>query len=523
MHQLTLIPYKKNNKWGFCDPNKKIIIDCVYNQVETFYEGFAEVSIGYNKRGIIDINGKIFVPLIYSQISLNKGDSAFIVQDANSKYGLYYNGNLVIDVKFDFISYYSKEFIAVKQNDKWLIQNIRGTAYPLNFELRAYREGYFGKPSENPPYLLSENICIHEFHGLSIFINGIKKDIPFRINEISKIRTTNRELFVATVHNDKSYESEQINIAIYDATFNHLFPNETFGNTTFAEVIHQEDILDYLLIKDFNNKTYVFNEEFELIQVLEIDVTSEFSEGYAIVKTDSPSVKYGLINKALDTVLDFIYDEITTFNDGLSKVKLNGKYGFINKNFELVIDCIYDEAYSFKDGLSKVKFDEKYGYINPSGKIIIPTVYYKLGEFVDGFCSATLSRNFTNSCCLIDLNNKIISATDYSFYYGGPSFIKDKYIAIIHRAESGYGLLNNDGTEILSCQYLIEGTFTEGYARIEYNDKWGLVNVNGEIVIPFTFEKLYDGFSSENSRYWFAKLDEATFGYIDCNGNQFWE
>ena len=40
-----LIPYRKKDKWGFCTPDKKIVIDCVYDEVERFKEGLARVKL----------------------------------------------------------------------------------------------------------------------------------------------------------------------------------------------------------------------------------------------------------------------------------------------------------------------------------------------------------------------------------------------------------------------------------------------------------------------------------------------
>jgi hypothetical protein len=45
-----LIPYRKKDKWGFCTPDKKIVIDCVYDNVESFSKGIARV----------EENGKVF-------------------------------------------------------------------------------------------------------------------------------------------------------------------------------------------------------------------------------------------------------------------------------------------------------------------------------------------------------------------------------------------------------------------------------------------------------------------------------
>ena len=43
-----LIPYRKGDKWGFCDWNKNVIIDCVYDKAFYFHKGVAEVVLNYN-------------------------------------------------------------------------------------------------------------------------------------------------------------------------------------------------------------------------------------------------------------------------------------------------------------------------------------------------------------------------------------------------------------------------------------------------------------------------------------------
>ena len=49
-----------------------------------------------------------------------------------------------------------------------------------------------------------------------------------------------------------------------------------------------------------------------------------------------------------------------------------GKWGFFNEAGELVIDFIYDNVESFKNGLAKVKFNNKWGIINRKGEVVIP-------------------------------------------------------------------------------------------------------------------------------------------------------
>ena len=32
----VVIPYRKGNKWGYCAPDKKLLIECIYESVSQF-------------------------------------------------------------------------------------------------------------------------------------------------------------------------------------------------------------------------------------------------------------------------------------------------------------------------------------------------------------------------------------------------------------------------------------------------------------------------------------------------------
>ena len=52
----TLIPYRKGDKWGYCDWNKKIVIPVQYDDAWLFSEGLALVKVN-GKWGFIDTKG----------------------------------------------------------------------------------------------------------------------------------------------------------------------------------------------------------------------------------------------------------------------------------------------------------------------------------------------------------------------------------------------------------------------------------------------------------------------------------
>jgi hypothetical protein len=80
----TLIPYRKGDKWGYCDWNKKIVIPIQYDGAGLFSDGLALVYIK-GKFGFIDTKGNMVIPAAYDQ---TYGFSEGLAQvEVNDKWG----------------------------------------------------------------------------------------------------------------------------------------------------------------------------------------------------------------------------------------------------------------------------------------------------------------------------------------------------------------------------------------------------------------------------------------------------
>lgn len=58
---MSLIPYRKGDLWGYASQDKSIIIKPEYEEAQRFYEGFAAVKKG-GKYGYINAEGKVVIP-----------------------------------------------------------------------------------------------------------------------------------------------------------------------------------------------------------------------------------------------------------------------------------------------------------------------------------------------------------------------------------------------------------------------------------------------------------------------------
>ena len=77
-----LIPYRKKDKWGFCTTDKTIVINCIYDRVFPFNDGFALVTIN-KKWGYINANGNILNNCWYDYATDFSNDLAMIFLMAN--------------------------------------------------------------------------------------------------------------------------------------------------------------------------------------------------------------------------------------------------------------------------------------------------------------------------------------------------------------------------------------------------------------------------------------------------------
>ena len=58
---MSLIPYRQGNLWGYADPDKQLVIKPEYDEANPFYEGYASVKKG-EKYGYINKAGKVVIP-----------------------------------------------------------------------------------------------------------------------------------------------------------------------------------------------------------------------------------------------------------------------------------------------------------------------------------------------------------------------------------------------------------------------------------------------------------------------------
>lgn len=175
--------------------------------------------------------------------------------------------------------------------------------------------------------------------------------------------------------------------------------------------------------------------------------------------------------------------ESEPFNFGLMKYKVPGKelYGFINMKGKIAIPAKYQYALAFSDGLALVKENGKFGYINTDGSIAIPMQYNDGTHFING--TSTVKNNINGRSCYFVINKKGERISEYFDYIGW----------------------RNNKSEMLMV------------ARL--GDKWGFVNGNGSIKIPFIYDKylISNPVLTSSSDHIVSVLKDGKWGFVDIS------
>lgn len=332
-----LIPYRKGDKWGYCNYKKEIIIPCKYNAAEPFSEGIAAVSL--DSVGYIDENDNIIIKHKYD-IGLPFHNSAAAVSK-NNRWGFAdKKGNEITPMKYAWTIEYHEE---IGLPDGYV--NFNGN------EIMPFRYGQY--------YTFNEGFAPAIYpDGNMVYIDKSGKEI---IKNAGGYFNEGRGL----IYKKDKYGFANKNGEIVIACKYKNAYNFTEG---YAAVM-------------INNKWGFIGKSGKTVIPFSYSSVYGFNEGLAPAAINDLT---GFINKKGETVIPLKFHSAYCFNEGLAPVMINHKWGYIDKKGNEVIPRKFDEAGGFIEGLALVKLDTAYGYINKQGKVIIPFKYKLAGAFHNG-------------------------------------------------------------------------------------------------------------------------------------------
>ena len=188
--------------------------------------------------------------------------------------------------------------------------------------------------------------------------------------------------------------------------------------------------------------------------------------------------------------IDFFVDFSAETQTEKMFTEKNGKWALINKYGELLTDFVYDDV--------KKKFNPDY-YPYPKAYAIV--VINGEEKYIDWNLNEIDLDNYGGEPFVTNCTYLVASGYDYKRYYiyesGEKTGIFDSEenkFAIPYQTE--YKFLSKDGN----------------FITVEKNGKQGVINIQGEVVLPFE----YNSSKYDDTGYWWYTKDEKS-GYYDIN------
>lgn len=243
--------------------------------------------------------------------------------------------------------------------------------------------------------------------------------------------------------------------------------------------------------------------------------------------------------------------------------KLNGKYGLIDYNGKAVTKPIYDEIKGLPNKESEllVKKEDKYGVINSKGAKLIEEKYYDI--VADGYY--TENEKYSLSGYIVCnktkegyrygyINSKLKKVLDVEYNYIErilqTDTVSDTYLIVAKNGQ--YGVIKNNKIIINYAYQGIEYDLNNKVFELQRNFKFGIANLNGEVIIPveynsIEFQGVYlkvsknneeeakyfniDGteitdlkytskIKTKNENYYIVTNNDGLYGVIDSNDNE---
>lgn len=210
----------------------------------------------------------------------------------------------------------------------------------------------------------------------------------------------------------------------------------------------------------------------------------------------------GFTDTAGKYLIQPIYDEATTFKEGLAVVIKNDSVFFINKENQNVFNAFYNDAFSFAYGNAPVNINNQWFLINRQGQ-------KSAGPFGD---ISELSENLY----VIQQNGKYGAIDVYGNSIISPQYerLGDFKNGFAYYFNGGfYGFINKNGMASRSRYQWISDFDENKHAIIKLNNQFGIVKDNDSILLQPQFDLVLNAGANT-----FVVVKNGKYGFYSGNG-----
>jgi len=175
----------------------------------------------------------------------------------------------------------------------------------------------------------------------------------------------------------------------------------------------------------------------------------------------------------------------TNNDDVLLPFRKDGIYGYMDKNGNVIIKPKFWYADEFSEGLARAMttYGPGSGYFNTKGEVAIP-FNGNLWGYSDFKNGTAIVQLHDDTYTYIDKTGKQLSNKTYD---DAKSF-SEGYAPV--EIDGKWGLIDNKFNMVLDCQYEDLGEVCDGFIAARKQGKSGLINTKGEVVVDFKYDSI---------------------------------
>ncbi len=509
-------------EWVVINKSGKKIQERSFDKVSSLNAGGLFIIESNGKKGTMNTQGMPILPMEYEDVTIDKSGYA-VFKTADKKYGMMNNvGSTIVAPNYNYVSPTTANRFYVIQNGKFTVGDVNNNV--------------FVQPDSAAGVILGKKrIVYHYKNRVKIFdLNGnIQKTFTdltlkgyghsltetedsIRLNADATTQLINLAANLKKVlpfgeagdfNEEGIFIGQNVGYDFYD------YIGKKLNTKSFYSAVNLSDGI-CALQETSTSAPHLADKNFNKIKDLYTYFKGPYSEGLAYA-TNSQSGTICYLNKKGNEVFNVTAKEGSKCTNGFIVIKdKNDRFYHVNKTGKAISTKNWDEAGEFIEGLAMVKENGKWGFIDTLGKKIIETKYGVVSNFTKGAAMVSLNNEFF----LINKKGEAIGSTKYEAA-GVPNngtfpvqkdklaglvdskgnvIIDFKYNSILYMSEDRvwatkdgkWGLLDNKGNSLTEFIYQGAYDFKDGFARVVLNDKIGLVNKAGKMILPAEYKSL---------------------------------
>lgn len=210
------------------------------------------------------------------------------------------------------------------------------------------------------------------------------------------------------------------------------------------------------------------------------DVTKKYNGVFIPTELNG---KYGYVDTAGNTLIDFKYDFANFFDRTGAVVKSGSSMQLIDRSGEVLSDD-YDNIFPLSEGLYRVERSNKFGFIDSKGVEVITLEYSKACDFSEGL--AYVYQGDLNGFIDVAGGEVLPLRYDTNYPYYAQQYISD---GICRYEDDGkIGFISIEGKVVVDAKYEDATVMNNDRALVMSDLKYAVINSKGDTVVPFTYD-----------------------------------